>query len=211
MDIIDYHLHFLNYLRLLQAVWSWVASLPWGTTVWFWSARIAKALGYVVAALWVYFNFVKSRTYYPRMELTCSGTMIPLKSDTDARRLFVPRLTLKHIGKALITLEHGRSGYTLLFSDGVSPGAARVKWETDGKWYNVFQNHYWIEPEEVIFHESEAFVIPSWAVAVKLEGRVVGTVRPLIRRKAIRWTNSVVIDCTGSNKQESIHATKQNA
>jgi hypothetical protein len=126
--------------------------------------------------------------------LECSGTVI--HCDDGKRRLFIPRLTLKHIGKTKIVLQQKGSAYTLLFSDASGNDASQVEWETDGKWYGVFFDHYWIEPDELIFDEGEVFVIPQWASLVKLEGRIVGLVRPLFREKPIEWNSSVVIDCT---------------
>jgi hypothetical protein len=43
----------------------------------FWdiAAHIAQVTGFAVGGVWAYFNFVKSRTYYPRMELSVSAEL----------------------------------------------------------------------------------------------------------------------------------------
>jgi hypothetical protein len=153
---------------------------------------MSKAIGFVAGGLWVYFNFIKSRTYYPRMELTCAGTIFR----NAELCLVAPRITLKHIGKSKISLEQEGSGYQLLYSDGLGGAGKPVEWETDGSWRQVFLKHHWIEPDETIFQESEVFVVPSWALAVKVEARIVGRVRPLVRERFIVWNNSVVTDCS---------------
>ena len=163
---------------------------------WDMAAHVGQLIALGVAGIWAYFNFIEGRTYYPRMELICSGSVIAVG---DKRKLFLPRLTLKHIGKSKILLRSAGSGYKLLFSDGVGNTADQIDWETDGNWYGVFGKHKWIEPDEVIFHEAEAFVIPPWAVTVKLQGRIVGEVRPAFRAKSIEWNNSVIIACGNFN------------
>lgn len=41
--------------------------------IWDNAEHIATVLGIGAAGVWGYFNFIKSRTYHPRMEMTVSG------------------------------------------------------------------------------------------------------------------------------------------
>jgi hypothetical protein len=43
----------------------------WDTT-----AHVASVLAVFAGAVWAYFKFIKSRTFYPRMQMTCSGTLL---------------------------------------------------------------------------------------------------------------------------------------
>ena len=180
--------------QLLGGIKSWSVDDP----LWKWIGMIAKGVGFVVAAVWAYFNFVKSREYYPRMELSCSASVFASEPEN---RLLLPRITLKHIGKSKITIDQEGSAYKVLFSDGRADPTKRITWKTDGKHYTLFVKHRWIEPGESIFQESEVFVIPAWAVAAKVEARILGRVRPILREKIIVWNNAVVSDCGTKGKE----------
>lgn len=160
---------------------------------WDMAAHAFTAGGILVAGAWAYFNFLKSRTYYPRLAIDCSGIVIRREGN---RNLFVPRLTVKHIGKTKIAFISEGSGYTLHFSDGESDDGSRTKWETDSQWHSVLYQHHWIEPDECIIEQYEAFGIPPWAALIRMQYRVLGSVRPFLREKPIEWNGAVVIDCT---------------
>ena len=77
----------------------------------FWdiSTHIGTLVGLAFAGVWGYFNFVKSRTYFPRMELSVSGE---IRSVGD-KRLLVPRITLNNIGKSKVELLQFGTGYRI--------------------------------------------------------------------------------------------------
>ena len=64
--------------------------------VWDIAAHIGTVIGLLATGVWAYFNFVKSRRYYPRLELTVSGEL----REVSHRQYIVPRVTLKNIGES---------------------------------------------------------------------------------------------------------------
>ena len=68
----------------------------------FWevAAHVGTLIGLGFGGVWGYFNFVRSRTYFPRMELSISGEI----RSNNGRRFLVPKITLKNIGNAKIRL-----------------------------------------------------------------------------------------------------------
>ena len=68
--------------------------------IWENAEHVATILGIGAAVLWGYFNFIKSRTYHPRMEMTVSGEI----RQSGEHQYLVPRITLKNIGNSKIAL-----------------------------------------------------------------------------------------------------------
>ena len=67
---------------------------------WDMAAHVGELVGLTSAGIWAYFNFIRSRTYYPRMELGVTGDI----RAKDAQRFLVPRITLRNIGNSKSSL-----------------------------------------------------------------------------------------------------------
>lgn len=51
----------------------------------FWDlvAHIGTVIGLLATGIWAYFNFIKSRRYYPRLELAISREIVALQNHGD--------------------------------------------------------------------------------------------------------------------------------
>ncbi len=74
----------------------------------FWdiAAHVSTVIGLLATGVWAYFNFVKSRRYYPRLELSVSGQI----RKRDKCNYVIPRITLKNIGQSKVALVRRGSG-----------------------------------------------------------------------------------------------------
>ena len=77
----------------------------------FWDivAHIGTIIGLLATGVWAYFNFIKSRRYYPRLELAVSGEIV----GTQERQFVIPHVTLKNIGMSKVKLIQRGSGYRI--------------------------------------------------------------------------------------------------
>jgi hypothetical protein len=147
----------------------------------FWdiAAHIGQVVGLMAAGLWGYFNFVKSRTYFPRMELSVSGK-IYLKG---TQNLLIPRINLRNIGMSKVQLLQRGSGYRIWYATGTTKVGGNLKWFGGTPVFRFFEEHEWIEPGESIFDEHELHALPANSVAAKIEVRLrapVGVIYPRV-------------------------------
>ena len=156
----------------------------------FWdiTAHIAAVVGSLAAAVWAYFNFIRSRTYYPRLELTVSGE---LRTRAGCQYV-VPRITLENIGRAKVRLLQDGSGYRMWTSGGYAEETGELVWSGGNVVFPVFQHHRFIEPGERIFDEQQMFVLPAGCIAARIEARLVAPVG-WPHRKNSEWNCSAVI------------------
>lgn len=162
----------------------------------FWdiAAHIGNVIGLVAAGVWAYFNFIESRTYHPRMELSVSGKIYS-KAD---QRFLIPRVTLQNIGMSKVELLQRGSGYRVWFTRGGLKVGGHLAWFGGKPVYRMFEAHAWIEPGESIFNEIEIHSVPSDAVAAKIEARL----RAPVGRRVSVWTCSAVIAPKEQHEEE---------
>jgi hypothetical protein len=135
-------------------------------------AHIAQVIGLAATGVWAYFNFIKSRTYYPRMELSVSGE-IRFK---NKEQYLVPRVTLNNIGKSKVQLNQSGTGYKIYFANGAKEASGELIWTGGNETFTMFEDHAWIEPGESIFDEMRLFVLPSDCIAAKVRVRLTAPV-----------------------------------
>lgn len=156
--------------------------------LWDMAAHVGTVIGLGVAGVWAYFNFVKSRTYYPRMELTASGDIRAKASD----HYLVPRVSLHNIGKSKVELQQSGSGYRVWIAKGEADQYGELIWSGGKPVFEIFTQHQWIEPGESIFDEVSLLLLPRDCIAVKIEVRLSAAIG-WPRRKNTVWNCSTVI------------------
>lgn len=151
-----------------------LASSAYWKDFWDIAAHVGTLLGLVVAGIWAYFNFVKSRTYYPRMGMSACGE-IRVRNN---KQYLIPRITLKNIGKSKVVLNQYGSGFRIWYAreDNVVNAITQLKWFGGDRVFSMFQTHQWIEPGESIFDESSLFALPTNCIAAKVEVRLVAPI-----------------------------------
>ena len=155
---------------------------------WDMAAHVGTLIGLGGAGVWGYFNFIKSRTYHPRLQMIVSGDV----RSKGAQQYLVPRVTLKNIGKSKVALIQSGSGYRIWTARGAGNETGELTW-SDGKTvFPLFVDHKWIEPGETIFDEITLFSLPSDCLAAKIQARLIV---PLgwPNRKNAEWNCSAVI------------------
>ncbi|HUT13691.1 MAG TPA: hypothetical protein VMY42_24600 [Thermoguttaceae bacterium] len=147
--------------------------------------RLLKIIVIVFAAIWAYFKFVKGRVFKPRLDLrVCGETEL-----IAAGRLAVARVTLKNVGLSKVQLS--QAGTAVQISGPADIRAIPIVW--DGKAiFQVFEDHPWIEPGEVLV-ESHAVIVDESIDAFRFEARVVAENK--------EW-NAFEI-CTGANRNNT--------
>lgn len=151
--------------------------------------HLLAACGIAVAGVWAYYNFVRSRTYRPRSELSVSGRIFgsPMCS------YLVPKVTLKNTGMSRLKLKQIGSGIR------VSHCAQQpeiplhpIAWSEAGPVYSMFEHHFWIEPGETIADEQHVIPLPSSYIAVKVELRLCIQTRRFPKRNIEINANAVI-------------------
>jgi hypothetical protein len=141
--------------------------------------HVATVTGIAAAGIWAIFNFKKSRTYFPRMQMTASGK---LRTFGNCQYI-VPRITLKNLGKAKIPLLQSGSGYRIWVATEPNEQFRPTIWTGGKPVYRMFEEHEWLEPDESIFDEKHMIPLPSNCIAVKIQARLVAQVKWFPRRK----------------------------
>lgn len=108
---------------------------------WDMAAHVGTLIGLGAAGVWGYFNFVKSRTYYPRLEMTVSGARLK-----GTQQYLVPRVTLKNIGRSRVELIQSGSGYRIWTARGEADVTGELTWFGGKPVFDLFLHHKWIEP-----------------------------------------------------------------
>jgi hypothetical protein len=164
---------------------------------WDMAGHVGTLVGLGIAGVWAYFNFVKSRTYYPRMELAVSGEL----RTQDGWQYLVPRVTLKNIGNAKVELNQSGSGYRIWVTKGESRDAGELVWSGGKPVFSIFTDHQWIEPGESIFDELSLFALPSDCVAAKIQVRLSAPIGWLSRKNTV-WNCSTVVGPVSRKMEE---------
>ena len=170
----------------------------------FWdiAAHIGQVVGLVAAGIWGYFNFIKSRTYLPRMELSVSGEI----HSAGTLKLLVPRITLRNIGVSKVPLIQRGSGYRIWYATGTAKVGGNLAWFGGTPVFRIFENHEWLEPGESIFDEQRLHSLPDNSIAAMIEVRLrapVGFIDP----KVTVFTCSAVV--LPNSKKEEHNASVQ--
>jgi hypothetical protein len=156
----------------------------------FWDivAHIGTVIGLLAAGVWAYFNFIKSRMYYPRLELAISGEIV----SAPERQFVIPRVTLKNIGLSKVQLIQRGTGYRIwtIVEGGVE--LRELQWTDGHRVYEILQEHKWIEPGESVFDETRIFSLPPDCIAVKIQARLVAQVWRLFKKNA-EWNCSAIL------------------
>lgn len=124
--------------------------------------KVIKAAAVVVAGIWTYFNYKKSRTYKSKLEPNVTGEVF----QKDGMYYALVECSLKNVGRSKFPIKQTGTGLTAIV---LGPnGRKKVALAS------VFEDHAWIEPEERI---SDPRVIPipdpEGYVALLLELRIV--------------------------------------
>jgi hypothetical protein len=164
-------------------------------TFWDIASHVGTLIGLGVAGVWAYFNFVKSRTYYPRMQLGVSGE-IRKKGD---KQFLVPRVTLKNIGKSKVELNQSGSGYRVWLAMGPLEDSGEMTWSGGKPVFPIFVEHQWIEPGESIFDELDLFALTPECVAAKIQVRLSAPIGWLWQKNTV-WNCSTVVGPIGEGE-----------
>ena len=97
-----------RYVLAPQAARDLATAFDW-KGFWDMAAHVGTLVGLTAAGVWGYFNFIKSRTYHPRLEMTVSGEL----RSKGVQQYLVPRVTLKNIGNSKVKLIQSGSGYRI--------------------------------------------------------------------------------------------------
>jgi hypothetical protein len=167
----------------------------------FWetAAHIGELISLLFAGIWAYFNFIRSRTYYPRMELGINGDI----RAKDKQRFLVPRITLKNIGNSQIKLIQDGTGFKVFTATGEVSAKGELLWSGGEHTYEMFLDHKWIEPGESIFEESTAIPLPEDCVAVRVYARLVAPVGWPQKTNNV-WRCSIVLGPTYSEERQKV-------
>ena len=155
---------------------------------WDMASHVGTLIGLAAAGVWGYFNFIKSRTYFPRLEMTASGDI----RQRNGRQYLVPRITLSNIGKSKVRLIESGSGYRVWIARGATDDTGALVWLGGKPVYDLFIHHKWIEPGETIFDELNLFELPYDCVAAKIQSRLVVPLGWAYKRNS-EWNCSAIV------------------
>lgn len=119
--------------------------------------KAIKALAVIVAGIWTYINFIRSRTFMKKLEPSVSGKIF----EKNGKHYILISKRLKNVGQAKYPI---RQKGTALEADTLSPdGRTRLSVT------KAFEDHAWIEPGEQI-DEPVVLSIPDPASFIAILG-----------------------------------------
>lgn len=132
--------------------------------------NITTTIALIVGGIWAYFRFLRGRTFRPRLELTCRGTIL---SDEEFSYLLV-RVKLKNLGLSKTNIKQEGTGIRILKimpQEIVEAEDATTEHQIT---LSIFEEHQWIEPNELIEDECLVQLPEQCAFAYEVQVRVVG-------------------------------------
>jgi hypothetical protein len=129
--------------------------------------QIATVLGIGAAGVWAYFNFIKSRTYRPRLQINVSGRII----QHGGRNYLIPCLSIKNVGLCVILVDQAASGLRLSFCF-ASKNSEPLNWTVRTCVLPVLGEYLRIEPGEVAHEEKDVIPLPQGTLGARIEVRL---------------------------------------
>ncbi len=139
-------------------------------------------LAIVIGALWVYFNYFRSRVYRSRLEPKITGN---IRSDDQGYYIKL-HAELKNVGLSKVNIEQAGSGISVYTYEplGETVKLKGAKWQHIGT-RPVFKNHQWIEANETIEDQQLICISKGQYLAFRLVLRIVS--------KKISWKTKYII------------------
>ena len=107
---------------------------------------IVTAAAVIIGGIWAYFNFVKGRTYRPRLEVGLSAQWHAAAGPP----LFHLVISVKNIGSSKVDLVQKGTGIRVSRPQtGPTTPDDMIEWSSVGV-FEIFTAHEWIEPSETI-------------------------------------------------------------
>jgi hypothetical protein len=117
---------------------------------------LVQIIAVIAAGLWAYMKFVKGRMFYPRLEVSVSGTAV-LRED---RTTLMATLKIKNVGLSRVDIRQKGTALRVLSANEMTPSAiVTPNWGHLGT-FSVFERHGWVEPGETI-DENRLLVLPG--------------------------------------------------
>jgi hypothetical protein len=169
-----------------HVMWDWKAQLGM-------FASIAQIIAIVVGGVWVYFNFIRRRTFNRRGELNVDLSVV----EGAHHRLVQVTILFENTGLAVIRL-HPVVKFCRVFAltDQEIAADVNVNWGKQLIVSPAFSEHHWVEGQETI---SDQLIIPvpshlqgSPVVAYKV-ATLVTAKRGILVRNTVVWTNISII------------------
>ncbi|MBS0641537.1 MAG: hypothetical protein JSS43_16850 [Proteobacteria bacterium] len=107
---------------------------------------LIQLIAVITAGLWAYMKFVKGRIFYPRLEVSISGTAV-LRGDFTT---LMAVLKVKNVGLSRIDIRQEGTALRVLAASEAKPAVILAPdWKHLGT-FSVFERHGWVEPGETI-------------------------------------------------------------
>lgn len=153
--------------------------------------NVAQTIAIVVGAAWVYFKFIRGRTFARRAELEISGGLMEIAD----RQVMKAVIELKNTGLSKLPLRVDLNSVELLATPSSSWAAqTNLRWEKRMD-TPILGDHKWVESQETI---SDEVLLPidtregdPW-LAFRLHVEVWGK-RPWYRRKGTKWVANTIV------------------
>lgn len=162
--------------------------------------NIVTSSAVIIGGVWVYFKFIRGRTFAHRGELQVSPV---LESNGNSLHLSVT-IRFKNTGLSKIPLN---PNMTFLYLFGITGntnnGPYPATWEEIPPISQVFDQHAWVEGQESV-EDTVVYNLPvsdrkvPGHVAYKVEAQMAAP-RRLITRKGTRWQARAVVFLASSN------------
>jgi hypothetical protein len=110
----------------------------------------------IAAGLWAYMKFVKGRMFYPRLEVSVSGSAVL----REGRTTLMAALKIKNVGLSRVDIRQEGTALRVHSANEVMPTAiVNPNWSRLGT-FSVFERHGWVEPGETI-DENRLLIVPG--------------------------------------------------
>jgi hypothetical protein len=115
---------------------------------------LVQLFAVIAAGIWAYMKFVKGRIFYPRLEVSVSGTAV-LREDVTT---LMAGLKIKNVGLSRVDIRQEGTALRVLSATDARPTTILAPdWNRLGT-FSIFERHGWVEPGETI-EENRLFTI----------------------------------------------------
>lgn len=163
--------------------------------------RVLKILAIIAGGGWVYFNFLRGRTYRARLELLISG----VATSSIDKSLFVITVTVRNVGLSRVNIKSKGTVCTVSLPslDRTTKPVIIDSW-TSTYISRIFSNHKWVESGETIVEQHLVAFPDNNAGVCQITARVVSTTRAVCLRYLLRKARRIIARVTSTVRADSV-------
>lgn len=146
--------------------------------------HVTTGIAFIVAGIWAYHRYVKTREDKPRLEPSISAEPVPF----GGAQYMLVTLQIRNTGVCDVDISQKGTGLevSVMTRGSANGNAAPAAWAAPPV-YEVFENHQWIEPGETITDQVLVDTPPDEQLILKLDFRLYS------QKNHVRWQAVAIV------------------